>query len=202
MTIAEIPAAARAAVRARQRKEIDELDYRRELRRLSEFGYSQREISKWLNIAQPSVLSALKTASKVAMPLNGFSGATPAEICQRYAAGFLERAQLVDELTRFPYAKGGTTDGYDSLIVDPPGTWAEVDDANRRGLIEDDLYEEIFNRRHGLDVEEAKRPAPAAKAAKNAYGTRDAKSGKSVVTRRDGKGVIKITRNSRNRRSV
>ncbi len=149
-TIAEVPAEARAAVRARRRKEIDELDYRRELRRLSERGYSQRDISRWLGIAQPSVLSALKTASKVAMPVDGFSGATPYEICQRYAAGFIDRAQLVDELTRFPYAKGGHTDGYDSLMIDTPGTWAEVDDANRRGLIEDDVYDEVFAQRHQL----------------------------------------------------
>lgn len=155
MTIAEIPAEARAAVLARRRKEIDELDYRRELRRLEQRGYSQRDIAKWLGIAQPSVLSALRTASKVTMPLDGFSGATPYEICQRYAAGFIDRAKLVDELTRFPYVKGGQTDGYDSLIVDPAGTWSEVSDAARRGLIEDDVYEEVFNRRHGIEPDVA-----------------------------------------------
>lgn len=154
MTIAEVPAEARAAVLARRRKEIDELDYRRELRRLEEHGYSQRDISKWLGIAQPSVQSALRTAAKVPMPLDGFSGATPYEICQRYAAGFIGRPQLVDELTRFPYVEGGHTDGYDSLIVDPAGTWSEVDDAVRRGLIGDDIYEEVFNRRHGLEQEQ------------------------------------------------
>ena len=155
MTIAEIPAEARAAMRARRRKEIDELDYRRELRRLDELGYSQTQISKWLGIAQPSVLSALRTAAKVTMPIEGFSGATPYEICQRYAAGFIDREKLVDELTRFPYVKGGQTDGYDSLIVEPAGTWSEVDDAARRGLIEDDIYEEVFNRRHGLEQDRA-----------------------------------------------
>lgn len=150
MTITEVPAAARAALLARRRKEMDELDYRRALRRLDQRGYSQREIAKWLGIAQPSVLSALRTAAKTPMPLAGFSGATPYEICQRYAAGLLGRPQLVDELARFPYVKGGYTDGYDSLIVDPPGTWFEVQDAARRGLIEDDVYEEVFNRRRGI----------------------------------------------------
>lgn len=153
MAIVEVPAEARAAVRARRRREIDELDYRRELRRLSERGYSQRDIAKWLGIAQPSVLSALRTAAKVEMPLEGFSSSTPYEICQRYAAGFIDREQLIDELTRFPYVKGGQTDGYDSLIIDPAGTWSEVADAERRGLIEDDVYEEVFNRRHGVGVE-------------------------------------------------
>lgn len=48
--------------------------------------------------------------------------------------------------------KGGQTDRYDSLIVDPAGTWSEVSDAARRGLIEDDVYEEVFNRRHGIST--------------------------------------------------
>lgn len=150
MATLELPIQARPAMRARYRKEIDELDYRRELLRLESAGYSQRQISNWLRITQPSVHSALKTAAKDVMPLEGFSGATPSEICKRYAGGFIDRAQLVDELTRFPYAKGGQTDGFDSLIVDSPGTWSEVDDAARRGLVGDDVYEEVFNRRHGI----------------------------------------------------
>jgi hypothetical protein len=86
----------------------------------------------------------------LSMPIENFSGATPEEICRRYAAGFLTREQLVDELARFPYVKGGTTDGYDTLIVDPPGAWSEVDDAARLGLIDDAIYEEVFSLRHGL----------------------------------------------------
>lgn len=149
MTIMEIPAEARAAVRARRRKEIDELDYRRELRRLGERGYTQTQIAGWLGIAQPSVTSALKTAAKVSLPAEGLSGATPYEICQRYAAGFVDRAQLVDELSRWQYVPRGTTSGpLDDLIVDPPGSWAEVEQAAYAGLIGDDIYEEVFERRH------------------------------------------------------
>lgn len=152
MTIAEVPAPipveAQAAVRARRRKEIDELDYRRELRKLAQLGYSQREMSRWLGIAQPSVLSALRTAAKVQMPLTGFSGATPLEICTRYAVGALERDQLVDELARFPYrAADVETDGSDALLVDPQGAWSEVSAAVRRGLIERDIYREVFEHR-------------------------------------------------------
>lgn len=149
MTLMDIPIDAQPAVRARLRKDIDELDYRRQLVLLSQ-RYSQREISKFLGIAQPSVSSALKTAQNLSMPIENFSGATPEEICRRHAAGFLSREQLVDELSRFPYVKGGTTDGYDTLIVDPPGAWSEVDDAARLGLIDDAIYEEVFNLRHGL----------------------------------------------------
>lgn len=187
MAIVEVPVEARAAVRARRRKEIDELDYRRELRRLREHGYSQRDISKWLGIAQPSVLSALRTAAKVAMPLEGFSGATPYEICQRYAAGFIDRENLVDELTRFPYVKGGQTDGYDSLIVDPAGTWSEVEDAAHRGLIEDDVYEEVFDRRHGIGAaipQQADTRAAAIARAREIVSK--AGGGEVVVSRTDG----------------
>jgi hypothetical protein len=149
VTLTDIPTDAQPAVRARLRKDIDELDYRRELVLLSK-RYSQRDISKFLGIAQPSVSSALKTAQNLSMPIENFSGATPEEICRRYGAGFLTREQLVDELARFPYVKGGTTDGYDTLIVDPPGAWSEVADAVRWGLIDDAIYEEVFNLRHGL----------------------------------------------------
>ena len=45
MTVMEIPAEARAAVRARLRKEIDDLDYRRSLRILGERGYTQVRLS-------------------------------------------------------------------------------------------------------------------------------------------------------------
>lgn len=152
MRIADIPGEANAAVLARRRKEIAELDYRRALRRLEQRGCSQREIARWLGIAQPSVLSALRTAAAVSMPLDGFSGATPYEICQRYSVGFIDRAQLIDELTRFRYVKGGQTDGYDSLIVDPPGTWSEVCDAVRHRLIDEGVYEGVFNRRHGIEA--------------------------------------------------
>lgn len=149
MSIMEIPVEARAAVRARRRKEIDELDYRRELRRLGERGYTQKQIAEWLGIAQPSVTSALKTAKKTALPAEGFSGASPYEICQRYAAGFVDRAQLVDELSRWPYVPRGRTSPdleLDDLVVHPAGSWAEVEQASFAGLIDGEIYDEIMDR--------------------------------------------------------
>ena len=149
MAVVDVPPEAQAAVKARWRREILELDYRRELRKLRERGYSQRQISQWLGIAQPSVHSALQTAAKVSMPVDGFSGAGPYEICERYAAGFVDRAQLIDELATFPYAEPDATDGYDPLRIDPPGTWSEVSHAKRAGLIDSSIYEEVFDLRHG-----------------------------------------------------
>ncbi|MGB3055471.1 MAG: hypothetical protein WBB52_11515 [Acidimicrobiales bacterium] len=135
-------------VKARVGKKIADLDYQRELLRAREGGASQRDMAKVLGMSQPSVKSALDTAAKVSMPLSGFAGASPGEICQRFAAGLIDRERLVDELTRFPYVQGDRTDGYDTLLVDPSGTWAEVSNAVRRGLIPDDVYEEVFIRRH------------------------------------------------------
>lgn len=149
MTTTDIPTAARTAVRLRRRREIDDLDYQRQLRKLSG-KYSQRQIASWLGITQPSISAALKAAERVPAAKDGFSGATPMEICERYAAGLIEREQLIDELVRYPYSEPDRSDGYDSLTVDAPGAWSEVAVAMQRGLIDDDVYETVFNRQHGL----------------------------------------------------
>ena len=146
MTILDIPPEARPAVRLRQRREIDEIDYRRELLLLVGKGYTQRQVAHWLGIAQPTLSSVLQTAKTTPMPRVGFSGASPKEICQRYAAGLLERSQLVDELTRWEYTQSAVTDGYDSLLVDQPGSFDEVIAAMHTGLIEADVYGELLDK--------------------------------------------------------
>lgn len=88
------------------------------------------------------------------MPLDGFSGSTPYEICERFAAGLIDESQVLDELVRYPYVPGGSTDGYDSLIADHPGTWSEVASATRHGLIDQRAYEAVFSRRHPSYVPE------------------------------------------------
>ena len=155
MISSERPELIEAGRRMRARRELAELDYRRMLREMAETGLSQREIAGAMGISQPSVNSALKTAEKVSRPVAGFSGATPWEICQRYAAGLLKREQLVEELVAFPYAPSGKVDEVDSLIVDPPGTWDEVVQAVDLGLVEEEVYEAVFNRRHGLSEEKS-----------------------------------------------
>ena len=73
---------------------------------------------------------------------------TPYQICQLYKEGVIDRELLIEKLVAYPYVPEKQTDGYDSLIVDPPGTWSEVSDALRHGLIEEDVYDEVFNKRH------------------------------------------------------
>ncbi|MFE7606557.1 hypothetical protein ACFU1Q_15485 [Brachybacterium paraconglomeratum] len=136
--------------RLRSRRDLLELDIRREVKRYRDDGLSERKIAALVEVSQPTIHKMLEVADRDPDLLEGFKGATPLEICQRFDAGELGREELVDQLVRFPYAKGGKTDGYDSLIVDPPGTWSEVSQAVDRGFIDEDVYEDVFNRRHGL----------------------------------------------------
>lgn len=69
-------------------------------------------------------------------------------ICERYASGGLSRDELIEELVSYPYVEEGRTDGYDWLAVDPPGTWSEISEATSRGLIDGDVYAEVFWRLH------------------------------------------------------
>lgn len=134
----------------RSRRDLIELDIRREVKQFRRDGLSERKIAALVEASQPTIHKMLEVADRDPDPLEGFKGATPLEICQRYDAEEFGREELIDQLVRFPYAKGGKTDGYDSLIVDPPGTWSEVSQAVDRGLIDEDVYEDVFNRRHGL----------------------------------------------------
>jgi hypothetical protein len=70
-------------------------------------------------------------------------GATPYEIAQCYAAGEISRDQLVAELIRFPYLPTPRTNGYDSLLVIPPGTVQDIVWAAEDGLLDDALYAEL-----------------------------------------------------------
>jgi hypothetical protein len=94
--------------RARARLEVDRLDYNRLLRTTAQ-THSQGALAGVLKISQAAVSKALTRAQSIPDPLPGFSGASPYEIAQRYAAGELIRAQVVDELTRWPYDPAPTT---------------------------------------------------------------------------------------------
>lgn len=150
MTATKADRSGRRVRQLRSRRDLLELEIRREVKQFRRDGLSERKIAALVEVSQPTIHKMLEVAEKDPDPPEGFKGATPLEICQRYDAGEFDRDELVDQLTRFPYAKGGKTDGYDDLIVDPPGTWSEVSAAFRRGLIDEDVYEDVFNRRHGL----------------------------------------------------
>lgn len=146
MTTTAAPDRARRLAAARYRQELAELDYRRELAEAAAEGMTQKEMARALGISQPSVSSALHHAENTPARRQGFSGAGPYEICKRYAAGLIDRDQLLDELTRWPYAPMARTDGIDNILVDPPGSAGELVDAEVAGLIDLDLYGELVGR--------------------------------------------------------
>lgn len=132
----------------RARRAVDRVDYLRSVRLLAA-SLRQDELARALGVTQPAISATVKKAREVEDLLKGFSGASPYEIAQRYCAGQLTRAQLVDELSRFPYAPTPRTDGVDWLVADVPKTVGEVLDALHDGLIDAELYDEVQD---GIDA--------------------------------------------------
>ncbi|MBF4624784.1 hypothetical protein [Clavibacter sp. VKM Ac-2872] len=146
MGIWNAPAERESAVRAVVRWRLAELDLQREVRRLLDGGADRDELAKDLRLFGGNDLRRLDGARDVTMPVEGFSGATPLEICERYAVGHLDREQLVDELTRFPYVPLDKPEGWDDLVVNPPGTWNDLSLALGEKLIDIEVYGEVFDR--------------------------------------------------------
>lgn len=125
--------------RARVRREVAELDYQRALVRAAQ-SHSQREIAHTVQLSQPSVSSALKTARRVAMPEPGQQWASPYEVCQRYAAGELTRDQTIEVLCAWSYVETPPMDPWEDLIDLPEGSIHDVGLAYHRRLIDLDMY--------------------------------------------------------------
>lgn len=134
---------------ARERAAIGRIDYQRALKRLRLSEMTQTEVARELRISQPAVSQLYRTAAEVELPRPGFSAATILELCQRYAAGFIDRAQLLDELARWDYSKPTErTDYFDADLSDEdPNSPRMVAEAVDRGLIDESVYEDWFTRR-------------------------------------------------------
>ncbi|MGO1286053.1 hypothetical protein [Brachybacterium alimentarium] len=136
------------AVRSKHLMEVAQLDYRRSIKHLEEQGRPQVEVARALGVAQPSLSSALKSARKVPEAVQGFSGAGPYEICQRFVVDQIDRARLVEELARWEYAPVPQPEWLEDVVPGPgPGSWDEVEDAVEDGLIDDGIYDEVQKRR-------------------------------------------------------
>jgi DNA-binding transcriptional regulator YdaS (Cro superfamily) len=134
-------------IRHRSREAVEHLDSQRELVKLQSTNVKQEEIAEALGISQSAVSQRLKTAQKVPAIPEGFSGGSPMEICERFAAGLLSREQVIDELTRWEYpAEAMPADIYDDIWDKQPGDWMEVEQAARLKLIDWDIYEEVLKR--------------------------------------------------------
>ncbi|RJF44925.1 LysR family transcriptional regulator [Actinomyces sp. 2119] len=140
----------RALRRARVRKELAELEYHRQLV-VAVARTSQRQVAAELGLSQPSVSSALRAARRVPVPREGQRSASPYEVCQRYAAGELDREEAVAQLVAWPYVPAGEmrTSPGDDLMVVPEGTVQDLFRAERAGLIDVGMCEAVLDALYG-----------------------------------------------------
>ncbi|MBF4618216.1 hypothetical protein ITJ44_09045 [Clavibacter sp. VKM Ac-2873] len=146
MGLFDVPVEVRPAERALRVLRLVELDYLREVRRLLDSGYDEVKLTQDLAVFRPADLDRIAAAREVPVLVEGFSGATPYEICERYSVGMLDRERLVDELVRFPYVPRDEVDGYDDLVVNPPGTFVDVSRATTNDLIDIETYGQVVER--------------------------------------------------------
>ncbi|WP_026481742.1 hypothetical protein [Agromyces subbeticus] len=69
---------------------------------------------------------------------------------QRYAKGELTRDELVNELVSRPYVSGSRTEGvHDDLLPSVTGSFDDVLAAYDDGLIDDEIYEAVYEMLEG-----------------------------------------------------
>ena len=132
-------------LKARQRFEVDALDYKRTLK-IAATGMTQREMASLLGMSQPAVAKALQRAQDVPEVIENFNAASPYEVCQRYAAGYITRNELVKQLVSWPYKPMPWANEYGEYEESLDGTWQDVVEAADNGLIDNSVYDEILNR--------------------------------------------------------
>jgi len=135
-------------LKARQRMEVDALDYKRTLKAAAD-GMSQREMAVLLGMSQPAVAKALQRAQSVPAVVGEFNAASPYEVCQRYAAGFIDRDELVRQLVAWPYKPTPWANEYGEYEESLEGTWEEIGDALRHELIDAATYDEVLRKTAG-----------------------------------------------------
>ncbi|WP_422759345.1 hypothetical protein [Paenarthrobacter sp. C1] len=151
MTIISPENAIANARRARARRELGGLDYIRNVRAAVETA-DQRVVARALGVSQPAISRLLSQAdARGVKPVpEGFSGASPYEIAERYAAGDIDRDAMIRELSAWPYLKNegaaaAAAEWESTPYLDTPGSFAEVGRAFDEGLIDGDAYDQILD---------------------------------------------------------
>src|SRR5438132_4272609 len=153
MTITSPETAISRARRAMAQTDLGRLDYLRAVRSAVAAGAQQREIAKALHVTQSAISQALaKAEAKGVREIpEGFSGGSPYEIAERYAAGEIGRDEMIRQLSAWPYVKAPdhseqlAREWKAVLPPDPPGTFEEVGEAFDRGLIDAEAYDIILD---------------------------------------------------------
>ena len=127
--------------------EMKKLDHQRILLTLFERGLDPLAIAKLIRVSRPDVEAALVQAQeeKVEQARPGFSGASPREVCKRYAIGELTREQVIDELIRWEYKEipEEEYDYFDDIRPIVRGSFQDVESAEYNKLIDLEIYGEV-----------------------------------------------------------
>lgn len=131
-------------LRARELMEVATLDYKRMLKAVHR-QLTQTQMATVLRLSQPAVAKALQRAESVPDTVGEFKAASPHEVCQRYAAGLIDREEVIRELVAWPYRSAPEINEFGELESSTAGTFTDVENAVSFGLIDDAIYEEVFN---------------------------------------------------------
>ena len=123
---------------------LAELDFHRALNTAAHTGVDHRDLAKAARMSPRELSLALDRNYAVRDIAEGFSGSGPYEIAQRYAAGEIDRAQVIEELRRWPYAPMPDIGPLDDFIPDAPGSSEELTAAYCQDLIDRSIMEEVL----------------------------------------------------------
>ncbi|WP_050671443.1 helix-turn-helix domain-containing protein [Luteipulveratus halotolerans] len=132
----------------RIREDIARIDTQRAMLAAIAGGIRQQTLADALGVSQGAVSQRLKIAREATPPPDGFVGATPLEIAQRYALRLIDRPMMIQQLADWDYPP---VDRSRALVewnyIADPDQWDDVSTARERRLITDADYDEILNRR-------------------------------------------------------
>jgi hypothetical protein len=126
-------------IAARARMELAAIDFKRTIQDAA-VHVRQNTIAEWAGLSKPRVSQIVNRTPR---PRNGFSGASPTEVAQRYAAGEISAQQTVDELSRWTYNPMPASDPFDETWQPGEGTWFDVETAWFARLITDEMFAAI-----------------------------------------------------------
>ncbi|WP_342763048.1 ArsR family transcriptional regulator [Dermabacter hominis] len=149
-----MPSPLESVALVRGMQHLADLDFKRSVLIAKSQGKTQAEIAQAARMSQSAVSQHLKQARNVAFPPDGFAGASPLEICERYAAGQISSEDLKSQLVTWDFPPmPQPSDIFDDDPLPPPGTWAEVEQALSYGYLSEELYEAVLDEceARGLD---------------------------------------------------
>lgn len=126
------------------RSQVIELDYLRTLHKAAQTLALDEIAQQFPGIRRSQLAKEIAQAHKLAPVPPGFSGASPFELCQRYAIGELTETELIEQLSRWKYATLPATGV--PTIATVPGSVQDLDRARRRSLISNRLYAKLTTR--------------------------------------------------------